>query len=106
MDLVLQIPGWSCLSNARVTLFGDVYPLPENEQVCLYLHRLSFCSIHGLSNTVHNSLDLDLQEWAHKQYVAKHHQGPSQQWGNFHYFRMQNIRFLSSVSNLATLHSD
>nr|POF03209.1 hypothetical protein CFP56_42503 [Quercus suber] len=61
--LVVQIPGWSGLSNARVTIFGDVYPLSENEQ-----------------------------EWAHKQYIAKHQQGPSQQWGNFYYFRMQNIR--------------
>ncbi|KAA3484253.1 Pyridoxamine 5'-phosphate oxidase family protein isoform 2 [Gossypium australe] len=30
--LVVQIPGWSGLSNARVTIFGDVYPLPEHEQ--------------------------------------------------------------------------
>ncbi|KAL3632809.1 hypothetical protein CASFOL_025793 [Castilleja foliolosa] len=63
--LVVQIPGWSGLSNARVTIFGDVYPLPE-----------------------------DQQEWAHKQYIAKHQQGPSQQWGNFYYFRMQNIRLM------------
>nr|GLL23311.1 uncharacterized protein LOC109188228 [Ipomoea trifida] len=62
-SMVVQIPGWSGLSNARVTIFGDVYPLPE-----------------------------DQQDWAHKQYIAKHHQGPSQQWGNFYYFRMQNIR--------------
>ncbi|KAJ9537558.1 hypothetical protein OSB04_030291 [Centaurea solstitialis] len=60
--LVVQIPGWSGLSNARVTIFGDVFPLSE-----------------------------DQQEWAHKQYIAKHQQGPSQQWGNFYYFRMQNI---------------
>ncbi|GJQ96278.1 FMN-binding split barrel containing protein [Tanacetum coccineum] len=60
--LVVQIPGWSGLSNARVTIFGDVFPLPE-----------------------------DQQEWAHQQYIAKHHQGPSQKWGNFYYFRMQNI---------------
>lgn len=32
------------------------------------------------------------QAWAHKQYIEKHLQGPSQQWGNFYYFRMQNIR--------------
>lgn len=30
---VYQIPGWSGLSNARVTIFGDVYPLPEDQQV-------------------------------------------------------------------------
>ncbi|KAL8466515.1 hypothetical protein ACS0TY_035554 [Phlomoides rotata] len=62
-SLVVQTPGWSGLSNARVTIFGDVYPLPE-----------------------------DQQEWAHKLYMEKHLQGPSQQWGNFYYFRMQNIR--------------
>ncbi|KAL9671039.1 hypothetical protein QQ045_008602 [Rhodiola kirilowii] len=60
--LVVQIPGWSGLSNARVTIFGDVYPLPD-----------------------------DQQEWAHKLYISKHQQGPSQQWGNFYYFRMENI---------------
>ena len=29
-----QIPGWSGLSNARVTIFGDVVPLPAEQQVC------------------------------------------------------------------------
>ncbi|KFK35842.1 hypothetical protein AALP_AA4G044100 [Arabis alpina] len=72
--LVVQIPGWSCLSNARVTLFGDVYPLPENEQ-----------------------------EWAHKQYIAKHHQGASQQWGNFHYFRMHNISDIYFIGGFGTV---
>ncbi|KAK9726798.1 hypothetical protein RND81_05G237800 [Saponaria officinalis] len=47
--LVVQIPGWTGLSNARVTIFGDVFPLSE-----------------------------DQQEWAHKQYLRKHQQGPSQ----------------------------
>ncbi|MBA0856542.1 hypothetical protein Goshw_030173 [Gossypium schwendimanii] len=70
----LQIPGWSGLSNARVTIFGDVYPLPEHEQ-----------------------------EWAHKQYIAKHQQGPSQQWGNFYYFRMQNIRKLFDLNKVYPL---
>ncbi|KAG9134420.1 hypothetical protein Leryth_026626 [Lithospermum erythrorhizon] len=59
--LMVQIPGWSGLSNARVSIFGDVFPLQEDEQ-----------------------------EWAHQHYIAKHHQGPCQQWGNFYYFRMQN----------------
>ncbi|KAE7997512.1 hypothetical protein FH972_002143 [Carpinus fangiana] len=72
--LVVQIPGWSGLSNARVTIFGDVYPLPENEQ-----------------------------EWAHKQYIAKHQQGPSQQWGNFYYFRMQNISDIYFIGGFGTV---
>ncbi|XP_021720321.1 uncharacterized protein LOC110687972 [Chenopodium quinoa] len=72
--LVVQIPGWSGLSNARVTIFGDVYPLPE-----------------------------DQQEWAHKQYIRKHQQGPSQQWGNFYYFRMQNISDIYFIGGFGTV---
>ncbi|CAN7117841.1 unnamed protein product [Brassica rapa subsp. narinosa] len=76
-SLVVQMPGWSCLSNARVTLFGDVYPLSEDEQ-----------------------------EWAHKQYIAKHQHGTSEQCGNFRYFRMHNIRFYFQnliLSNIGTV---
>ncbi|QCE00987.1 uncharacterized protein LOC114194584 [Vigna unguiculata] len=72
--LVVQIPGWSGLSNARVTIFGDVYPLPE-----------------------------DQQEWAHKQYIAKHQQGPSQQWGNFYYFRMESISDIYFIGGFGTV---
>lgn len=60
--LVVQIPGWSGLANARVTLFGDVYPLPPEQQ-----------------------------ELAHQYYRAKHQQGASQQWSNFTFYRMENI---------------
>ncbi|XP_021908479.1 uncharacterized protein LOC110822633 isoform X1 [Carica papaya] len=72
--LVVQIPGWSGLSNARVTIFGDVYPLAEHQQ-----------------------------EWAHKQYIAKHQQGPTQQWGNFYYFRMQNISDIYFIGGFGTV---
>ncbi|XP_052182492.1 uncharacterized protein LOC127795081 isoform X2 [Diospyros lotus] len=72
--LVVQIPGWSGLSNARVTIFGDVFPLPEHQQ-----------------------------EWVHKQYIAKHQQGPSQQWGNFYYFRMQNISDIYFIGGFGTV---
>ncbi|KAF2302911.1 hypothetical protein GH714_010970 [Hevea brasiliensis] len=72
--LVVQIPGWSGLSNARVTIFGDVFPLPEHQQ-----------------------------EWAHKQYIAKHQQGPSQQWGNFYYFRMENISDIYFIGGFGTV---
>lgn len=72
--LVVQIPGWSGLSNARVTIFGDVYPLPA-----------------------------DQQEWAHKQYITKHQQGASQQWGNFYYFRMQNISDIYFIGGFGTV---
>ncbi|XP_010544169.1 PREDICTED: uncharacterized protein LOC104816868 [Tarenaya hassleriana] len=73
-SLVVQVPGWSGLSNARVTLFGDVYLLPEDQQV-----------------------------WAHKQYIAKHRQGPSQQWGNLYYFRMQNISDIYFIGGFGTV---
>lgn len=48
---------------------------------------------HGKSE--HDNICL-LQEWACKQYLAKHQLWASQQWGNFYYYRMQNIRYLSS----------
>ncbi|KAM0943272.1 putative FMN-binding split barrel [Dioscorea sansibarensis] len=72
--LVVQIPGWSGLSNARVTIFGDVIPLPA-----------------------------DQQEWAHKQFMAKHQQWASQQWGNFHYFRMQTISDVYFIGGFGTV---
>jgi hypothetical protein len=31
-SLVMQMPGWSGLANARVTMFGDVYALPKSMQ--------------------------------------------------------------------------
>jgi hypothetical protein len=32
-SLVVQMPGWTGLANARVTIFGDTYPLPADMQV-------------------------------------------------------------------------
>jgi len=29
-SMVMQMPGWTGLANARVTIFGDVYKLPQN----------------------------------------------------------------------------
>jgi hypothetical protein len=31
-SLVVQLPGWTGLANARVTIFGDVYQLPKDMQ--------------------------------------------------------------------------
>lgn len=73
-SLVVQIPGWSGLSNARVTIFGDVYPLPD-----------------------------DQQEWAHAYYTAKHQQGASQQWGNFYYYRMELISDVYFIGGFGTV---
>ncbi|KAJ0965594.1 hypothetical protein J5N97_026732 [Dioscorea zingiberensis] len=72
--LVVQIPGWSGLSNARVTIFGDITPLPA-----------------------------DQQEWAHRLFMAKHQQWASQQWGNFHYFRMQTISDIYFIGGFGTV---
>lgn len=36
------MPGWSGLSNARVTIFGDVVPLPADLQVCT---KTATCSL-------------------------------------------------------------
>jgi Pyridoxamine 5'-phosphate oxidase len=38
-SLVVQMPGWLGLSNARVTMFGDVFELPDELQArrCLYV---------------------------------------------------------------------
>lgn len=38
------------------------------------------------------------QEWARQQYISKHQQWASHQWGNFYYYRMQNIRFVIEIS--------
>ncbi|KAK1323682.1 hypothetical protein QJS10_CPA02g01565 [Acorus calamus] len=73
-NLMEQIPGWSGLSNARVTIFGDILPVPA-----------------------------DLQEWACKRYITKHQQWASQQWGNFYYYRMQNISDIYFIGGFGTV---
>jgi len=42
-SLVVQMPGWTGLANARVTIFGDVYQLPANMQVGDRGGRLGAC---------------------------------------------------------------
>ena len=48
-SLVVQMPGWTGMANARVTIFGDVYQLPPDmheaaREVHLYKHdRLHVC---------------------------------------------------------------
>ncbi|XP_039782619.1 uncharacterized protein LOC120649765 isoform X1 [Panicum virgatum] len=73
-SLVVQITGSSGLSNTRVTIFGDVVPLPAEQQ-----------------------------EWAHQQYVSKHQQWASQQWGNFYYYRMQTISDIYFIGGFGTV---
>ncbi|KAL6629827.1 hypothetical protein ACP70R_029592 [Stipagrostis hirtigluma subsp. patula] len=45
--LVVQIPGWSGLSNARVTIFGDVAPLPAEQQEWAHQHDIYFIGGFG-----------------------------------------------------------
>ncbi|KAF8677032.1 hypothetical protein HU200_046490 [Digitaria exilis] len=73
-SLVVQITGSSGLSNTRVSIFGDVVPLPAEQQ-----------------------------EWAHQQYVSKHQQWASQQWGNFYYYRMQTISDIYFIGGFGTV---
>ncbi|KAJ6818996.1 uncharacterized protein M6B38_404865 [Iris pallida] len=72
--LVVQIPGWSGLSNARVTIFGDIVPLPDDQQEC-----------------------------ARQQYISKHQQWASQKWGNFYYYRMQSISDIYFIGGFGTV---
>ncbi|WVZ77909.1 hypothetical protein U9M48_025707 [Paspalum notatum var. saurae] len=73
-SLVVQITGWSGLSNTRVTIFGDVTPLPAEQQ-----------------------------EWAHQLYASKHQQWASQQWGNFYYYRMHTISDIYFIGGFGTV---
>lgn len=73
-SLLVQNPGWSGLANARVTLFGDVYPLSAEQQ-----------------------------EWAHNHFMAKHQQAASQQWRNFDYFRMDVISDIYFIGGFGTV---
>ncbi|CAI5474132.1 unnamed protein product, partial [Closterium sp. Yama58-4] len=72
--VVVQIPGWSGLANARATIFGDLYPLPPSQQ-----------------------------EWARGFYVKRHQHGAAQQWGNFHFYRMDTICDIYFVGGFGTV---
>ncbi|XP_057830470.1 uncharacterized protein LOC131041412 isoform X2 [Cryptomeria japonica] len=72
--LMVQIPGWTGLANARVTLFGDVYSMPAEKQ-----------------------------EWARKYFSSKHPQETCQQWGNFSYYRMAKISDIYFMGGFGTV---
>uniref|UniRef100_A0A7S0RFP6 CREG-like beta-barrel domain-containing protein n=1 Tax=Pyramimonas obovata TaxID=1411642 RepID=A0A7S0RFP6_9CHLO len=71
-SMVIQMPGWNGLANARVTVFGDVYPVPPETQ--------------GLAREI---------------FSAKH--TAAQQWGNFAFFRMDNITDIYFVGGFGTV---
>lgn len=97
LDLLNEVTCWFPMNPTRVNRnFDDWYrvwfsffdKLLSRKHLSDYNHLRVFpYSNFGCYVPLHH------QEWAHKQYIAKHQQGPSQQWGNFYYFRMQNIRF-------------
>jgi len=53
-SLVMQMPGWGGLANARVTMFGDVYKLPKELQspaaVRIFLNAI-LCAGDGVTPT-------------------------------------------------------
>ncbi|KAG2499020.1 hypothetical protein HYH03_003205 [Edaphochlamys debaryana] len=75
-SLVVQMPGWTGLANARVTIFGDVYQLPP-----------------------------DLQDSAREIFIAKHSNERKERWvsGNFVYFRMNRIVDIYFVGGFGTV---
>eukprot|EP00873_Tetraselmis_striata_P041045 jgi/Tetstr1/461309/TSEL_006436.t1 len=74
--LVVQMPGWQGLSNARVTIFGDVYKLPDN-----------------------------MQDAARKIFKHKHSTGAGEEWigGNSTYYRMHTISDMYFVGGFGTV---
>lgn len=75
-SLVVQMPGWTGLANARVTIFGDTYQLPP-----------------------------DMQDAARDIFYAKHLSERKEQWlsGNFVYFRMNKIVDIYFVGGFGTV---
>lgn len=74
-SLVVQMPGWSGLANARVTIFGDVYQLPA-----------------------------EMQEAARELFSQKNNMGRDK-WvqGNFTFFRMHRISDIYFVGGFGTV---
>ncbi|KAL3161142.1 hypothetical protein ABBQ38_009517 [Trebouxia sp. C0009 RCD-2024] len=75
-SLVVQMPGWTGMANARVTIFGDVYQLPP-----------------------------DMHEAAREIYVTKHAKEKKGEWvsGNLVFFRMHRISDIYFVGGFGTV---
>lgn len=75
-SLVVQMPGWTGMANARVTIFGDVYQLPP-----------------------------DMHEAAREIYVEKHAREKKGEWvsGNLVFFRMHRISDIYFVGGFGTV---
>mmetsp|Transcript_11309 Transcript_11309/g.34010 ORF Transcript_11309/g.34010 Transcript_11309/m.34010 type:complete len:418 (-) Transcript_11309:1132-2385(-) len=75
-SLVVQMPGWTGLANARVTIFGDVFLLPA-----------------------------EFQEPARQMFAQKHAKEGNEQWlsGNALFFRMDRISDIYFVGGFGTV---
>lgn len=75
-SMVVQMPGWTGLANARVTIFGEVYQLPQ-----------------------------DMQETAREVFLAKQAPEKKEKWvfGNFLFFRMHKILDIYFVGGFGTV---
>eukprot|EP00892_Ulva_mutabilis_P011525 jgi/Ulvmu1/8745/UM047_0087.1 len=76
-SLVVQMPGWLGLSDARVTIFGDVYELPD-----------------------------EMQERAKEIFLPKHSESPSKRRvisDSFRFYRMMHIRDIYFVGGFGTM---
>ncbi|CAI5949845.1 unnamed protein product [Closterium sp. NIES-64] len=93
---------WSGLANARATIFGDVYPVPPSQQqwaqrFCEEAQPFSRPRWSGLANaraTIFGDVypvPPSQQQWAQRFFARRHHHGAAQMWGNFSYYRMQQI---------------
>lgn len=76
-SLVMQMPGWSGLANARVTMFGDVYKLPKELQ-------------GAAAEIFHRKISSDEEE---TRFVS----------GNANYFRMDRILDIYFVGGFGTV---
>eukprot|EP00192_Tetraselmis_astigmatica_P020723 CAMPEP_0117654860 /NCGR_PEP_ID=MMETSP0804-20121206/3972_1 /TAXON_ID=1074897 /ORGANISM="Tetraselmis astigmatica, Strain CCMP880" /LENGTH=300 /DNA_ID=CAMNT_0005461175 /DNA_START=1 /DNA_END=903 /DNA_ORIENTATION=+ len=74
--LVVQMPGWQGLSNARATIFGEVYQLPN-----------------------------DMQQQARQIFAHKHATEAGEEWigGNYSYYRMHKIMDIYFVGGFGTV---
>ena len=77
-SVVMQMPGWTGLANARVTIFGDVYKLPKEMQTA------AEDIFHQKMSTTHESKD----SWVR---------------GNAVYFRMNRISDIYFVGGFGTV---
>ncbi|WZY93330.1 hypothetical protein YC2023_065659 [Brassica napus] len=98
----LAIHTRNILAEPRCTLVVQVnmihHALPRYPDGIAYRMQ----ELHYSAMSIHCQ-KMSKSEWAHKQYMAKHHQGPSQQWGNFHYFRMHNISDIYFIGGFGTV---